>query len=810
MIGMPASKISETVMTRLSLAIQRNRLFAAAFVILLVGGFASFLPQLQFDNSSDAFFKKDDPTLLAYQRFKEQYETDEYSLIILDIDEQWTAEMVASVEQLVSRLSTLDHVVDVTALTNVRHIRGDDYALDVSEFLEGVRDAGTLQQRKTEAITHPYYSGLFVTDDGRHLGILVETEIIPGEIDYKIVLTDEIRALLREEPYASWNGTAVGAPILDADVRTIVSAESALFGGIVFAVVGIGFWLLFRGFMGVLLPLLIATLSIISAFGIKALIGAPVTLLTPIIPSFLISVGIGSTIFLLTAFKNARTAGLETGDAVTRAMTEAGPPATLAILTTSAALLSFYTSQIRPVMEVGVVMGLSLLISLILTLVMVPLVLSSTRAGGIRTEKKKDASRGFPLVWLAALATFSTRHSVSVLVGAALVLGLAAFGLKDLRTDYYYLGNFKSDVQIRQDYARVDATLPASSVIEVLIDAGHMDAFKQPELLRRLALLQDAINERSNIPAKSYSLADVVREIGQALHDGDPNHYRIPDSSAAVSQYLMLFESSGSDELSKLTRFDYDVARLTVRVPTLPDQDYVGLMHVIQTEAERLFGSATPAMREGSEVSPESAPLAAVEITGLVPMWQQISSYLISSQINSILLSFAVITIILIFAFRSATLGLLMALVNASVVVLVLGFMGWAGIMLDPYVILVASIAFGIMNDDTIHFVSRVRTRLASGASLSDAIHDAFMTAGQAMLYTTIVLVISFSAYLLSDVASLARFGLLVAMTLLLGLVIELLLTPAILVRLHRYGLLRGVSAGSPPHVTAGVHSGSS
>ncbi len=806
MSGTRAAKFSESIMTWLSLTIQRNRLLAAAFVILIVGTFASFLPQLQFDNSADAFFNKNDPTLLGYQRFKEQYETDEYSLILLDIGEQWTAEMVESVERLVSRLSTLDHVVDVTALTNVRHIRGDEYALDISKFLQGVRDDGTIQQRKAEAILHPYYSGLFVTADGRHLGILVETEIIAGEIEYKIVLTNQIRALLREEPYASWNATAVGAPILDADVRTIVSTESALFGGIVFAVVGIGFWLLFRGFMGVLLPLLIATLSIVSAFGIKALIGAPVTLLTPIIPSFLISVGIGSSIFLLTAYKNARAAGLKSGDAVTRSMVDAGPPATLAILTTAAALLSFYASEIRPVMEVGVVMGLSLLVSLVLTLVMMPLVLASTRRDGIRIEKPKGAGRGFPLGWLAALATFSTRHSVSVLVGAALFLGLAAFGLKDLRTDYYYLGNFKSDVQIRQDYARVDTTLPASSVIEVLIDAGRLDAFKQPELLRRLASLQDAIKERSDIPAKSYSLADIVREIGQALHDGDPSQYQIPDSSAAVAQYLMLFESSGSDELSNLTTFDYDVARLTVRVPTLPDRDYLGLMQLIQTEAEQLFGSAATTMQSAAGDALESTTVVQIEITGLVPLWQRISSYLISSQIKSILLSFAVITIILIFAFRSATLGLLMALVNASVVVLVLGFMGWAGIMLDPYVILVASIAFGIMNDDTIHFVSRVKTRLASGALLNDAIHDAFMTAGQAMLYTTIVLVISFSAYLLSDVASLMRFGLLVALTLLLGLLIELLLTPAILVQLHRYRLLRGVSVDYPSPAAAGVH----
>jgi len=795
---------SEALLAGLARWIQRHRILAALFVVLFVAAFAMFLPRLQFDNSGDAFFKKNDPTLLTYQRFKEQFETDEYSLIVLDVGRDWTPSMVEAVERLVGDLLDLEHVVDVTALTNVRHIRGDDYALEVSDFMRGMRDADALKARKSEALEHPYYAGLFVTDDARHLGILVETAIIPGEIEYKIGLTENIRALLAREPYSSWNATAVGAPILDADVRTIVSTESALFGGIAFAIVGIGFLLLFRSVMGVLLPLSIAVLSIISAFGLKAMLGAPVTLLTPIIPSFLISVGIGSTIFLMTAFRNLRAAGLAPGDAVTRAMAEAGPPAILAILTTSAALLAFISSEIRPVLEVGVVMGLSLLVALVLTLVLVPLTLSLTRSGAVAPPRARPSRSGFLLAWLEAIAGFAIRNSLPVLIGAGLVLGLAAIGLKDLRTDYYYLGNFKPEVQIRQDYDRVDSILPASSAVEVLIDGGEIDAFKQPDLLRRLALLQDAIHAGADIPAKSYSLADVVREIGQALNNGDPAHYRIPDSRAAVSQYLMLFESSGSDELNNLTTFDYDVARLTVRVPTLPDQQYVELMRLIRAEAERLFGADAVEL-DGTVATAESGRLAEIEITGLVPMWQQISSYLITSQISSIVLSFLVITVILMIAFRSVTLGVLMALVNASVVALVLGFMGWADIVLDPYVILVASIAFGIMNDDTIHFVSRVRTRLADGAHLNDAIHDAFMTAGQAMLYTTIVLVLSFSAYLLSDVASLVRFGLLVALTLMLGLIIELLLTPAILVRLHRVGMLRAARVGTRPVAVAGV-----
>ncbi|RMF17821.1 MAG: hypothetical protein D6757_00725 [Alphaproteobacteria bacterium] len=70
-------------------------------------------------------------------------------------------------------------------------------------------------------------------------------------------------------------------------------------------------------------------------------------------------------------------------------------------------------------------------------------------------------------------------------------------------------------------------------------------------------------------------------------------------------------------------------------------------------------------------------------------------------------------------------------------------------------------------------------------------------------MYTTMVLVVSFSAYVFSQVASLTKFGLLTAFVLLLGLVVEFLITPAALVLLHRHGALRNpVPAASDPHLS--------
>lgn len=67
--------------TRFAAVIQRHRALAIAAAVAIVAVFAAFLPRLGFDNSTEAFFREGDETLATYERFKDLFETDEYSLL---------------------------------------------------------------------------------------------------------------------------------------------------------------------------------------------------------------------------------------------------------------------------------------------------------------------------------------------------------------------------------------------------------------------------------------------------------------------------------------------------------------------------------------------------------------------------------------------------------------------------------------------------------------------------------------------------------------------------------------------------------
>lgn len=762
----------EKIITAYTEIVLKHRFKFLGAIVICVGLSATFIPRLQFDNTPDSFFLQSDDTLKVYENFKATFASDEYSLILLEAPAQWSPVFIDTIRSLQQQLFEFEYVRKVTTILNVRHIKGDAEGIIVDDFIPEGTSVVELEAKRTEAMVHPYYSGLYITQNGRYLGIVVETEIIRGEIDYKIVLARKIREVLDQHIYRDMHPAVVGAPILDADVREIVSRESGLFGGLTFILVAIGFLWVFRSMAGVLLPLSVAILSIVVCFGLMGFAGWPVTLLTPIIPSFMISVGVGSSIFLLTAIYTLSNQQ-DKKQTLLSVMRMAGIPAMMASITTAGALLAFSVSDIAPVSQVGKVLGLGLLVALCLTMILCPIFFSSSKP--LNQSEKRNRILTDRVRLLEKLCDAVLTHSRLIISITIIILILAVIGIIKLSTDYHYLGNFKESTRVRQDYERVDQFIHASSSIEVVFKSNEADAFKEPVNLKALDALQKKIDLFEALPNKTYSLANVVKEIGQALNENNPDFYRIPDQRNMIAQYLILFESSDNREIDSLVSNNYSIARLNIRVPNLPDSHYQPLIEMIQTEAERLF--------KGTSVQ--------WDVTGLVPMWMKISHYLHVTQVESLLLAVGIVTLVMMIMAKSLVVGLAMALMNGLAVLVILGFMGWLGITLDPYTILIADIAIGILDDDTMHFLKHIQSGLNKGSSIYEAIRDTYRTAGQAMFYMAAVMTFGFSFYVLSSVASLTKFGLLVALTILVGLVIELLLTPLAVIGLYKIGFLK-------------------
>lgn len=747
----------------------RRRAVPLLLLAALVVGAALLSPRLAFDNTPESFFFEDDPTVRIYDRFRRQFANDEFTIASLDNPPGREIETLAVVRHLVGLFETVPHVSRVTAITNVRSVEGTADSIDVADYIAADRSPADARARLVRARTHPYYGDLFVARDGSRLGIMIETDPATDTAD-KLVLTTRIRALLQAPRVAERHAVAIGAPILDSDVRSIVSSETGLFGAGVMLLVALGFLLAFRSWLGLVLPMAVAIAAILVSFAAMVLIGAPVGMLTPILPAFLVSVGVGSSVYMISEYLQLRRAGEDAVAATLETLRVSGTPACLASLTTAAGLFAFSSSRIKPVQELGLTMGIGLLASLLITLLLFPVL--APLFG--RVDAVPEDRIG--TVWLARLLdgcfALVTGRPRTVVIGAVVLVAVAIAGLPQLRTDYFYLGTFKERTQIRRDYAVSNTKIPVSNAIEIVLRGDRPGYFEEPAALDALDRLGMWATANTTHPVKPYSLANVVKELHQA-YVGTAGAYAIPGTRAADSQLLLLFESSGNDELTKLATPDYRTARLTLMVPALPYSAYADMVHALPGEADRLFRAAA------------TGPVT-VEVTGIVPLWMRIGGYLLQSQISSFLLAALAVTLVLVLVARSVTLGLAMSAVNMVAVLLVLGCLGWMHLVLDPFTILVGSIALGILDDDTIHFMQSVMDRHAEGMDDRAALRVTYQSVGRAMLIMTAVMVVSFSVYAFSSVASLAQFGLTSALTIVIGIVVEYLLAPAVLLLMMR------------------------
>ena len=179
---------------------------------------------------------------------------------------------------------------------------------------------------------------------------------------------------------------------------------------------------------------------------------------------------------------------------------------------------------------------------------------------------------------------------------------------------------------------------------------------------------------------------------------------------------------------------------------------------------------------------------AAVSSTGIGALWVQLMDYITYSGIRAFLTAFAVIAVLLCLLFRSVQTGLLSMIPNLAPAILTLGVMGWLDISLNYTTLLVAPVALGIAVDDTMHLVTRYRHEFLRCGDYAEALRAAMKDVGRALFITSAVLVLGFLVALFSPLASQVDFGVLLATTIVVALVANFLLMPALILTFEPFG----------------------
>jgi hypothetical protein len=759
------------VSARLASAIWRVR-YAACAVILL--GFVALAPLTNvtdLDNDLSAWISKDDPVYQTYERFRDEFGGGRALIIALRSDRLFTADALRFIRDVSEDIRRIDHVQRVQSLSTANIVRAlpatdpeEGGGLEVQPLLDDLDGQGAAARVRAEALDDDLLRGDLVSDDGTVTAIVVtfdedRIDEVRGQIIDRIHLTVDSR--LPKGMEAFYNGSL---EINEAYNRITLENTQELTPPILLVTV-IAVYTMFRSWRVTGLIVASILVSTVWTMGLFALMGFKYNVLASMLPALVIVLAIADDVHIVQHYTHDLR---ETGDrkhAFLSSVEHLFAPLLGASATTALGLLSLATSHVHSVRTFGIGAAAGVMVDFVMSLVFVPTLLTLVKLNTAPPPQER---------WLVgpmrAVARFSVGHARPVLAFALVAAAVATAGISRLRVDTNHINFFSERHTLHRSADVIDRHLSGIYSFNILFE-GPPESMKTPDALHRMERLREDLQQLPFVK-KVVSLADYVKRVNRELNGGAKEAAIIPDSAEAIAQELFVFGLSddGRVELERIVASDYSRAQMSVKLASMSSD----LVFEQINEAERLGAAAFA----GSGID--------VTVTGSGRIFATLDHYLVVSQLSSFATAFVTVFAVIFIVFRSARFGFLGVVANAVPVLAVLGLMGWMGISLNVATVMVASVALGIVDDDTIHFINRYRRETAHGASSSDAIELATIHEGRASLTTAIVNSLGFGLMVFSEYRPTAWFGGLLALTMAVAFVAEVFIVPAVIMALPK------------------------
>ena len=773
--------------------------------LMVVGTLASNLPKTVMDTATESFLHKDDPALLAYNEFRDQFGRDELVVVAIETDDVFDPAFLKKLKKLHNELrDNTPYLDDITSLINARNTFGKEDELLVEDlFQEWPTTPAEFEEKRTRAYANPLFENTFLSEDRKITAIVMRTDVYTHEGIEEDALggfddlsaptgdTKVERAFLSDKENSelveaveriaySYDGPnfkvyASGSTVVADALKKAMQTNMARFTLMGLGVIGVVLFIMFRRPSGVVLPLIIVVLSVLGTLGLLPLTGRAFTLPMQILPSFLLAVGVGAAVHFLAIFFRQVQSGHSRADSVIYTMGHSGLPIVMTSVTTAAGLASFSGAEVAPVADLGIITALGIMLSLLLNLSLLPAALTLLPLKAKSSDRAHSRHKRMDDL-LKSISKFSVERANVVLGVTAILLVIAVAGLTQLKFSHKPFDWLSPSEPSRQAIELIDDRLKGASSIEVVIDTKKVNGLYDPKILAGLDKLgTDILNFDSDYieVGKALSLADILKETNRALHANDDAFYTIPTDKDLIAQELFLFENSGSDDMEDFVDSQFRKARFTIKMP------WADAVHLQEID-EQITAEFRAVL--GDEVG--------ISVTGMNALLGRTMEATIFSMAESYVIAAVVITVMMMIFLGSPSIGLISMIPNLSPIIITLGIMGWFAIPLDLFTMLIGAIAIGLAVDDTIHFMHNYRRYHQKTGSVQIAVTETLLGTGRAMMVTTIVLSLGFIIYMMSTLSNLINFGWLVAMSIILALLADLFLAPALMAILHKTHIL--------------------
>ncbi len=732
-----------------SWVLDHPRRVLAIFALLTVAAASQLV---HFDIAADINLLIPHDKVYAHdQEIRETFGVQDYVLLgVVREEGVLNAKSLRYAERLIDEVEAIPGVEQVRSLFSEDNITNHDAGLTIQPFLPEINEA-TISETTTAIRSFPAVQGVLASEDLTSLALLVE---ISNDAD-KSVTCERIQAIVDSNPGPQGEEVHLsGMPVFEGVLGDYILRDIMLMNPLLAIILAVVLFIAYRSWLLVICSLVEIAVVTIWTIGLMAACGVAFHTIHVALPVVVMALAVTDEIHIFSRYRvHLRDAdpNASARHTIIASMGSIWRPVLLTSITTACGFIGFLTTSAAPLRQFGLFAAFGVMSAMVFSLMVTPIALrrfaSSVNPAPARRQQAGSFG-GF------GAAIYRRR----VVVATCIVLGilLASEGVSRVYTQDSWITNFSTTSDVRQSYDLLVDKFDGVRLLQVELDAGEADGVLEPEFLRGVQRFQDDL-ERSDVVGGSLSMAQVVEKMNLELSGVS----QIPDSRALNAQFMLLLGGSSYEDL-----WDSDLQKTRV-VVFAKKGDYLSGVQLYS----HLFGALD-----------RNLPNVEAKLGGDFALGLHWIELLGPNQVRSMLASLALVLLTSSILLQSARKGIIVTIPVAVAVLFHFGFFGFWGLSLDVTRSIFSSIVLGVGVDYAIHLEDSY-TSLNKSMSATKAVREAFAETGEAITWSSVVIVSAFLVLLFSKMPPTQELGSTVSLGIMASLLASFLVVPVLLPR---------------------------
>jgi predicted RND superfamily exporter protein len=739
--------------------------------VLITAFFAAQFPDIKIDTDPENMLAEDAPVRVYEHKMKETFGLSDFLAVgIVHEPTAFTPDILNRVYRITADIEEIEGVIvdDIMAPSTVDDIQqGEGGALVIAPLME--------EEIETQAEADHIFAriqdnailrGKLAGEDGKAIAIMVPIE----SKDQSYRIAGEIRAIT-DKHASGFDVHIAGLPMAEDSFGAEMFSQMAYSAPAALLIIFLLLWMFFRKAKIIIAPMVVAIMAVIWSMGLLIITGHTVHIMASMIPIFLIPIAVLNSIHIISEFHDHYKKYKHKDATIRHSINELFIPMLFTSLTTIVGFISLAMTPIPPVRVFGIFVAFGILVAWFLSLTLNPAIGMLISDKTLRNFGSEDDSRGPLASIMRGFRSLSFKHSKGIIVGALIIMIVAAVGLSMIVVNDNPVKWFKKSHPIRIADTAMNKHLAGTYMNYLVLEGDEDDIMKRPDVERYIEALQKEIADHEVVGAVT-GLPDVIKKVRYELFGGDSTKLALPDNYDEIGQMLFLYEMSGGnpDDLFKFVTPEYDQVNLWIQ---MRNGDNLAVSSVVESGDRFLAEHPLP---DGVTAHWAGLPYINIE-------WQH---QMVTGMRSSLLGSYIAVFLMMVFLFRSIRWGLVSMLPLTITIMAIYAFIGYIGKPYDMPVAVLSSLTLGLSIDFAIHFIQRLRMIHKRTNDFRESFDEIFQGTGRAISRNVLVIAIGFVPMMFSTLMPYITVGSFFLAIMVVSGLVTMLLLPALVKTFHR------------------------